>query len=63
LSEQAVAAAIDKVVHREDASPDASRDGLCIDCGREIGAERLAALSSAVRCIRCQGTWEQANRY
>ena len=63
LSEQAVAEAIDKIVHRDDAEAVASRDGLCIDCGAEIGAERMAALPTAVRCIRCQATWEQANRY
>jgi len=63
LSEQAVAEAIDKIVHREDSESHAAGDGLCVDCGREIGTERLAALPSAVRCIRCQATWEQANRY
>ena len=36
--------------------------GLCEDCGKEIGAERLEALPSATRCIACQASWEQANR-
>ena len=65
LSEQAVADAIDKIVHRDDpaAGVAAAGDGICVDCGREIGSERLAALPAAVRCIRCQATWEQANRY
>jgi len=63
LSEQAVAEAIDKIVHRDDSEAVAARDGLCVDCGAEIGAERMKALPTAVRCIRCQGTWEQANRY
>ena len=63
LSEQAVAEAIDKIVHREDSAVQAAGDGLCVDCGRKIGSERLAAVPNAVRCIRCQGAWEQANRY
>jgi len=36
--------------------------GLCEDCGRPIGAERLEALPTATRCIRCQAEWEQTNR-
>lgn len=28
--------------------------GLCVDCGAEIAAERLAAQPSAARCIGCQ---------
>ena len=36
--------------------------GRCEDCGRPIGAERLEALPTATRCIRCQAEWEQANR-
>ncbi len=63
LSEQAVAEAIDKIVHRDDSAVQGAEDGLCVDCGREIGSERLAAVPTAVRCIRCQGAWEQANRY
>ena len=63
LSEKAVAEAIDKIVHRVDPTGPAAGDGLCADCGREIGSERLAAVPNAVRCIRCQGAWEQANRY
>ena len=55
--------AIDKIVHREDSAVQAAGDGLCVDCGRKIGSERLAAVPNAVRCIRCQGAWEQANRY
>ena len=63
LSEQAVADAIDKIVHRDDPDAGAAGDGVCIDCGRAIGSERLAAVPKAVRCIRCQASWEQANRY
>ena len=63
LSEQAVADAIDKIVHRDDPDAGAASDGMCVDCGREIGPERLAAVPTAARCIRCQASWEQANRY
>ncbi len=28
--------------------------GLCVDCGAEIAAERLAAQPSAARCLGCQ---------
>jgi DnaK suppressor protein len=63
LSEQAVAEAIDKIVHRDDSAAHAAGDGLCVDCGREIGSERLAAVPTTVRCIRCQAAWEQANGY
>jgi len=63
LSEQAVAEAIDKIVHRDDLAGPAAGDGLCADCGREIGSERLAAVPTTVRCIRCQAAWEQANGY
>jgi RNA polymerase-binding transcription factor DksA len=30
--------------------------GRCVDCGGLIGAERLAALPDAVRCVDCQRT-------
>ena len=36
--------------------------GRCEDCGRPIGAERLEAIPTATRCIRCQSEWEQTNR-
>lgn len=28
--------------------------GACVDCGEAVGAERLAAYPTAVRCIGCQ---------
>ena len=28
--------------------------GVCLDCGSDIGFERLSAYSTAKRCIRCQ---------
>jgi DnaK suppressor protein len=36
--------------------------GICEDCGRKIGEERLAALPDATRCVACQAAWESANR-
>jgi DnaK suppressor protein len=70
LSDQLTAAQIEQVRNRdrEQASHSADRRaqgayGLCEDCGREIGAERLAALPTATRCVLCQAAWEQANRF
>lgn len=34
--------------------------GDCIDCGNEIGFERLLAYPSAQRCIQCQSKYEKA---
>lgn len=36
--------------------------GICEDCSKQIGAERLAALPEATRCISCQAEWETGNR-
>ena len=30
--------------------------GMCIDCGSDIGYERLKAFPSALRCIHCRGS-------
>jgi DnaK suppressor protein len=45
---------------------DAARDrmkggdyGVCVDCGRDIGFERLRATPSAIRCIDCQTRHEK----
>ena len=35
--------------------------GICENCSREIGAERMAALPDATRCIVCQAEWESSN--
>ena len=37
--------------------------GQCENCGEPIAAERLEALPTATRCVRCQAEWEQANRF
>ena len=60
MSDQALAQQIEKIIDagRDDAGPGAG-DGRCLDCGRDIGAERLAALPSATRCVSCQAGWEQ----
>jgi DnaK suppressor protein len=70
LSDQATAAQIEQVRlrDREQESHSAERRaqgtyGLCEDCNKEIGAERLAALPSATRCVSCQSAWEKANRF
>jgi RNA polymerase-binding transcription factor DksA len=32
--------------------------GVCVDCGEEIAAARLAAYPTAMRCIECQQSFE-----
>lgn len=32
--------------------------GFCVDCGEEIGVERLRSLPFALRCRNCQESWE-----
>ena len=33
-------------------------DGVCVDCGRQIAAARLAVMPYASRCVRCQENHE-----
>jgi DnaK suppressor protein len=33
--------------------------GMCIDCGKAIGIERLEAQPAAARCQSCQTRWEE----
>jgi RNA polymerase-binding transcription factor DksA len=33
--------------------------GECIDCGNDIGYERLKAFPSALRCVQCQDRHEK----
>jgi RNA polymerase-binding protein DksA len=35
--------------------------GTCIDCGVDIGFERLQAYPTALRCVRCQGQREKTH--
>lgn len=69
MSEQATTAAIDEILKldREQESHSAELKarggyGICEDCGKPIGAERLEALPASTRCVRCQAGWEVANR-
>jgi DnaK suppressor protein len=68
-SEQATVQAINQIleVDREQAEHSAQlkaagKSGVCEDCGRPIGAERLEALPESTRCVSCQAQWEQTNR-
>lgn len=36
--------------------------GVCIDCGEDIGVQRLDAYPTAKRCIRCQTHFESTHR-
>jgi RNA polymerase-binding protein DksA len=36
--------------------------GICVDCGAEIGFERLHAEPAAARCVECQGHHEKTYR-
>jgi len=48
----------------EDALDRIAKDqyGLCVECGRGIPAERIAAIPQAARCIDCQRRAERARR-
>lgn len=35
--------------------------GTCVECGQDIGFERLRASPGAVRCIRCQTQFEKTH--
>jgi len=70
LSDQAVATAIERILDRgrdealaAASSPEDPRYGRCQDCGGGIGEERLEALPTAIRCVRCQAAWEQSHPY
>ena len=67
-SEQATVQAIDLILQRDREQAEHSaqlraqgKSGVCEDCGRPIGAERLEALPESTRCVPCQAGWEQAN--
>jgi DnaK suppressor protein len=36
--------------------------GTCVNCGREISAERLEAMPDAIRCLACQRRLEGGHR-
>ena len=69
MTDKAMADTVSRVLEQEAEQEARSADrrqhgeaGSCEDCGRPIGAERLAALPTSTRCARCQSAWEQANR-
>jgi RNA polymerase-binding transcription factor len=37
--------------------------GTCVDCGRDIGFERLLAQPTALRCVDCQEQWERTHQH
>jgi RNA polymerase-binding transcription factor len=68
-SERANTETIRQVLERDREQAEHARDrqaqgayGICEDCGRKIGDERLAALPDATRCVACQAAWESASR-
>lgn len=68
-SEQATVQAIHQILEEDREQAEHSetlraqgKSGVCEDCGRDIGAERLEALPKSTRCVSCQAEWEQANR-
>ena len=69
MTDKAMADTVSRVLEQEAEQEARSADrrqhgeaGSCEDCGRPSGAERLAALPTSTRCVRCQSAWEQANR-
>jgi RNA polymerase-binding transcription factor DksA len=70
LSEQATTDTINEILERDREQADHAADvrahggyGVCEDCGGRIAPERLEAIPNATRCVRCQGAWDQANRF
>ena len=59
MSDQAVADEIERILGQGRDEPSVNSDGTCRDCGEPIGAERIAALPGATRCVSCQAAWEQ----
>ena len=68
-AERANTQTIRKVLERDREQAERARDrqvqgvyGICEDCGRTIGDERLVALPDATRCVTCQAKSEAGNR-
>ena len=47
---------IDEGLRRLYSTPE--KYGICDECGKEIGYDRLDAIPYAVRCVNCKQTWE-----
>lgn len=69
MTDKAMADSISKVLEQDAEQKARSADrrahgvfGVCEDCGRPIGAERMAALPTSTRCVSCQSAWEQSQR-
>ena len=69
LSEKATADRINEILERDREQAAVAEErrahggyGICENCGRPIGEERMAALPTATRCIACQSSWEQSTR-
>jgi phage/conjugal plasmid C-4 type zinc finger TraR family protein len=67
-AERANTQTIQQVLEQDREQAERARDrkahgayGICEDCGKQIGAERLEALPDATRCITCQAEWEAGN--
>lgn len=39
------------------------RFGVCVDCGDDVGFERLKVYPTAKRCVRCQGQHERTHAH
>ena len=70
LSEQATVESINEILELDREQADHAAEirarggyGVCEDCGKAIGEERLKAIPTATRCVRCQASYEQANRF
>jgi phage/conjugal plasmid C-4 type zinc finger TraR family protein len=68
-AERANTETIQQVLEQDREQAERARDrkahgayGVCEDCGKDIGDERLEALPDATRCITCQAEWEAGNR-
>jgi DnaK suppressor protein len=66
LSERATTGEIERILDRDREQEAHSKErmsegayGRCEDCNLPIGDERLAALPSATRCVKCQAASEQ----
>jgi phage/conjugal plasmid C-4 type zinc finger TraR family protein len=67
-AERANTQTIQQVLEQDREQAERARDrkahgayGICEDCGKPIGDERLEALPDATRCITCQAEWEAGN--
>jgi DnaK suppressor protein len=68
-AERANTQTIQQVLEQDREQAERARDrkahgayGICEDCGKQIGEERLAVLPDATRCVACQAEWEAGNR-